>query len=823
MKKFASFLLGASWAIAAPIPAALAQPQVLNAQDADIRAFIADVARQTGRTFVIDPRVKGTVSVYSDGPLTDEQLFEVFLSTLRANGLTATPSSGGSYIIAPDDGASQIAGGGGGLNAALATEVFRFGNVDAGSVAETLRPFVGKQGQVIANRRSNTVVVADYPANLRRIRDLVARLDQDSSTVETVSLRNSSARELADVVTKVMGAAGDQDGGQYFSIIPVQGSNSLILRGNAASVARVAAMVRDLDQRAQSNADVKVISLQHADAEKLLPVLQQMVGQPVSAPGADGAPAAAVLSAGNGPKIARYPGANALIISADAETQRRISEVIRQIDIRREQVLVEAIVVEVSNNAAKELGVQFILSGQEGGNTPLFATNFSDRAPNLLAITGAVVGDNSLGNDDASSEVLAGLRDLAVQSLIAYTGGIAGFAGNINDDALFGFIVNAVKRDTGSNLLSTPSVMTLDNEEASILVGQDVPISTGRVLGDNNTNPFQTVERREIGVKLGVRPQINAGGGITLYLTQEVSSVAPELSNGVGDLVFNKREIKTTVLADDGEIVVLGGLLDQNESIVADRLPILGDIPILGRLFGNDRRTKDKTNLMVFLRPRIVRNVEDARQISAERYNTVRAAQYNATRGENSSLEETVRDYLRATIPVERPASPPVAAAEAPAQDASADAPAAASSSPQPSPAPSAARPDGAGALLDVPAGLFAPIALPAQPDPVPSDDEWRLPPALQAREDALIEAAFHLAEEAEDSQEPAAFVPPRLQKMGAHWRGWAARDLPARPLLPAKRPLASLSISGVTSPRFSAHASPQSWRHVAAPLGPEL
>lgn len=810
------------------MPAVLAQPQVLNAQDADIRAFIADVSRQTGRTFVIDPRVKGTVSVFSDGPLNDEQLFEVFLSTLRANGLTATPGSGGSYIIAPDDGANQIAAGGGGLNAALATEVFRFANVDAGSVAETLRPFVGKQGQVIANRRSNTVVVADYPANLRRIRDLVGKLDTDGSTVETVSLRNSSARELAAVVTQVMGSGPDEEGGRFFSIIPVNGSNSLILRGNQAAVARVAAMVRDLDLRAQSNADVKVISLQHADAEKLLPVLQQMIGQPVAT--GDGA-AGAAASGGSGPKIARYPGANALIVSADAETQRRIAEVVRQIDIRREQVLVEAIVVEVSNSAAKELGVQFILSGQNGGNTPLFATNFSDRAPGLLTLTGAVVGNNTLGDDSGSQDTVSGLRDLAVQSLIAYTGGIAGFAGNINDDALFGFIVNAVKRDTGSNLLSTPSVMTLDNEEASILVGQDVPISTGRVLGDNNTNPFQTVERREIGVKLGVKPQINSGGGITLYLTQEVSSVAPELSNGVGDLVFNKREIKTTVLADDGEIVVLGGLLDQNESIVADRVPLLGDIPFLGRLFGNDRHTRDKTNLMVFLRPRIIRNADDARQIASERYDAVREAQLISTRGRNSSLEEVVRDYLRAEAPVARAPEPPPGEADVASQATAEPAPQAAPAprlAPRPpaaaapaAPNPARASPEPTSGLLELVPQDFAPVAMPiawAQdapeteaPEPV---NARAAPPAFGEEVPALVDASL---------LQPAAVRPPQARALGAHWRGWAAMEQPAKPLLPARETIASLSVAGVTSPRLTAHASPQGWRHAAAPVGPEL
>lgn len=660
MNRISPLLMGAACAVTATVGEAEAQPQTLNAQDADIRAFIAEVSRQTGRTFIIDPRVKGTVSIYSEGAFNDSQLFEVLLSTLRANGLSAVPTSGGAYIIAPNENGGQLTDGA--VAAGFVTQVFRLKNVNASTAAESVRPFIGRQGQVIANANSNTLVVADQAPNLKRIRAIIEGVDEDVSTVRTITLRNLSAREVTTVLEKLTGSSGDQ-AARFLTVVPLAGSNSIVLRGEQATVERYAAIVDDIDARAQNNTDVRVVHLQHANAEQLLPVLQQLVGQLAPPQGnAAGADAqSAPVSGGQGPKIARYPGANALIISADAATQRRLDEVIRQVDIRREQVLVEAIVVEVSDTAAKELGVQFILSGQKGGDTPLLATNFSDRAPNLLALTGAVVGQNSSNsNDDATQEALGNLRDLAITSLLASTGGIAGFAGNINDDALFGFIVNAVKRDTGSNLLSTPSVMTLDNQEASILVGQEVPVSTGQVLSSNNDNPFRTVERREIGIKLGVKPQINAGGSITLLLTQEVSTIAPGISNGIGDLVFNKRQIQTTVLVDDGEIVALGGLLDQNETITADRVPILGDIPGLGRLFRNQRRTKDKTNLMVFLRPRIVRDAEEARQIAAERYQSVRDLQIKATHGD-SSLEETIRDYMRTTPPEMKTVAPPAA------------------------------------------------------------------------------------------------------------------------------------------------------------------
>jgi len=332
-----------------------------------------------------------------------------------------------------------------------------------------------------------------------------------------------------------------------------------------------------------------------------------------------------------------------------------LAEVIRQLDVRRPQVRVEAVVVEISDTAAKELGVQFLLAGREGSGVPFAATNFSTDAPNVLALTGALVGDEAVPEDSPTLDLL---RDAAVSSLLGPFGGALGFGGNI-DDALFGIIVNAVKRDQNSNVLSTPSVMTLDNQEASILVGSEVPISTGSVLPDTNINPFVTIEGREIGVRLAVKPQINSGGAITLNIRQEVSSLDGITTAVFDEPVFSTREIETTVLVDDGEIVALGGLLDQTESLGEERVPILGDIPLLGRLFRNTTRSRDRTNLMVFIRPRIVNTVADARAIAGPLYRQLAETQRAQSRQGVSSLEEVIRGYMGATPPDEVLLTPP--------------------------------------------------------------------------------------------------------------------------------------------------------------------
>jgi general secretion pathway protein D len=665
-------LLATAAPMAAPVPA-IAQAQVLNLQDADIRVFIQDVARATGRTFIIDPRVQGKVSVASQEPLSRDELLDVLMSTLRANNLVAVPTGAGAYRIAPEEGAAQqpaTLGASSGLG--FATQVFRLRNLDAASAAETLKPLVGRQGAVIPSARGNMLVIADYADNLRRIRSLLNQIDEDRATTQTVTLRSSSAREIAGVLNDVLKPPGadPQARNGVVSIVVVDSSNSLILRGDAEAVRPLVALAADLDKRAETAGDVRVVNLQHANAEQLVPVLQQLVGQAVAGgatttatrtgstrtgltrPAAAAAQAEPAAAAGaSGPtraNIARYSGANAIVIAADPETQRMLAEVIRQLDVRRQQVLVEAIVVEVSDETAKRLGVQFALAGINGSSIPFATTGYSNTGPNLTAIMGAAAGENKLPSD---SPLLAQLRAAAAQSLLGTNGLITGGGGQIGDDALFGFVVNAVKSDSGSNLLSTPSVMTLDNQPATILVGQEVPVTTGEVLGDNNANPFRTTARQNIGVQLEVTPQVNSGGAITLALRQEVSSISGALSTQVGDLVINKREIETTVNVDDGEIVVLGGLLGQDERGSVEKTPLLGDIPGLGNLFKGTARQRTKTNLVIFIRPRIVRDAASARHVTAPRYEQIVAEQQRRNPARQSELERVVREYLQAEPP----------------------------------------------------------------------------------------------------------------------------------------------------------------------------
>ena len=688
MMRRTSTAMVAMVALAGPailVPAGAVAQQTVNLRDADIRAYIQDMARATGRTFIIDPRVEGKVSVVSEKPLGREAYFELFLSTLRANGFVVVPAAGGAFKVTPAESAATQPTGGAGRDR-FVTEVIRLGSIDAASAVESLRPLVSREGQVTANRSGNAIIVADYADNVARIRQLASQIDKDRATVRIVPLKYAGAREIAASLTQLNGgpAAGGAGGtvagaggGNNGSVVAIDSSNAVALRGEAGAVARMAETVADLDRRAAAGADVRVVFLSHADAEKLLPVLQQLVGQtPTAMPQASTGQSTAQQPFGNavaamgaqavtGPAnivpgatigrgqavIARFDGANALVIAAPADVQRQLGEVIRQLDRRREQVLVEAVIVEISDVAAKRLGVQFLLTGTEGSNIPFSVTNYSNAAPNLLTVAGAVAGQTQ----DPDSATTAALKAAAVQTLLGATGGSFGFGGTLGNNAIFGFVINAVKADTASNVLSTPSIMTLDNQQAKILVGQDIPISTGEALSNNFDNAFRTIQRQNVGIQLDVKPQINAGGTIKLQIRQEVSSVAGPVSNTSNELILNKREITTTVTVDDGQIIALGGLIDENERRTIERVPLLSDIPGVGELFKSRSRNRTKTNLMVFIRPTIVRNSADAERLAGERYAYIRDADIAQSRDGTSSLDALVRDYLRTAPPVTPP------------------------------------------------------------------------------------------------------------------------------------------------------------------------
>jgi general secretion pathway protein D len=663
----------------------------LNVRDADIRAFIQDAARVTGRTFIIDNRVQGKVSVVTDRPLTRSEYFEIFLSTLRANGLVAVPAAGGAFRIQPVEGAAGQPGqvGGAANRNQFVTEVIRLRSIDAQSALDTLRPLVSKDGSITANRSGRSIVVADYADNIFRIRRVLAQVDTDGSSTALVPLKNAGAREIAQSLQALV-AGGGEGQPATATVVAIDSSNSVALRGDAATVQRLSAMARELDTRAASGTEIRVYWLQHADADKLLPVLEKLLGQgggsaissanatvttggPSAAPAAALAPAQAAASSagdtsgigGRGPAVVtRYEGANAVIVAANGDTQRMLGEVIRQLDTRREQVLVEAIIVEIGDNAARQLGVQFLIGSTKTG---FAATNYSNAQPNILTLAGAIAA-NQLGTTETvvvapdgtrtttttteNGSLATELQGAAVDALRSARGGFGGVATELGRNGVLGAIINAVQADTESNVLSTPSVLTLDNQEAKILVGQEVPVSTGQALSPNFDNQFRTVQRQNVGIMLEVKPQINSGGAIKLFLKQEVSSVAGPVSNDSSDLIINKRQIETTVTVDDGDILALGGLLDDNERRTIEKIPVLGDIPLVGELFKSRSRARSKTNLMVFIRPTILSDRKDAQDVTARRYGYIRNQQLANNPKVEPTIDELVRDYMGAALPV---------------------------------------------------------------------------------------------------------------------------------------------------------------------------
>ena len=596
-------------------PESLAQgaTQSLNVQNADIRAFIQDVSKATGNTFVIDPAVQGNVTIAGGAPMDRDDMMEVFLATLRAHGYVAIPTSSGAWRIAPDEQAAQQPSGTTGER--FVTQVIRLKTRDAASLVGVLQPLVGRGGRVGAAPSSNTIVITDFADNVRRLSGLVAELDRDTDRIEILPLKNSRASVLAAALRDITASGGaGEKGFSAATFTAVDSSNSLVLRGPTETVSRLKEVAVLLDEQAKPTGDTRVIFLQHADAGQMVEMLQSVVDQPRTAGAAGGQPNAAPTAAPSASQravITRFEGANAIVVRADPAVQQEVESIIRQLDRRAEQVLVQAIVVEISEGAAKNLGVQLLLGGNGDSDIPFFATNFSSASPSLLTLSAAL----GAGGLSVSPDLHDQLQEAAADSLLGAFGGIGGFASDLGSDGLFGLIINAIKRDGDSNLISTPSILTLNNREAEFLVGQNVPVTTGEVLSSNNNNPFRTIERQDVGVKLRVKPQINADGSITLVLRQEVSSVDP-FSASFGELVFNKREIETSVLVDNGEIVVLGGLLDQNEQVTNEKVPILGDIPFIGALFSSEQTQKDNTNLMIFIRPVIVGSADAARSIT---------------------------------------------------------------------------------------------------------------------------------------------------------------------------------------------------------------
>ena len=607
-------------------PAFAADDHIINMQDVDIKAFIENVGIVTGRTFVIDPRVNGKVNIVSEKPLNDVEVFAVFKEVLRVHGYTVVRAPNGEYRVTLLQGAAQDAPfseSGNGIYGQFSTVILRTPDGKAAEAARLIKPVMHSQGQVSANPDGDIIVVTDFAENLRKARAIVSAMGSGGNVRETVQLSQLSVLDAEDALKQLGGTKST------YKVVALEATNSLILEGSAQEVAELRRLLESMDVGSSvPRGAVSIVPLRFADGEGLNKLIQNLLPSYLI----EGQPA---------PTVAYEDGSNTLVISASSEVQSDLEQIIRRLDQRRPQVLVEAIIVEISDNAAKELGVQFALGGLNGSTIPLLSSNFSRNAGNLLSVIGAI------GADDVglSANNQTAFQSAAIDSIAGIDGGAFGVGGTSND-ALFGLIINALQTDDDSNILSTPFVTTLDNVPATFLVGQEIPITTGSSVSQDTLNVFTTTERQEVGIQLDVLPQISDGDVIRLEIQQIVSSIAGVLTDATGDFILNKREITTTVLANDGEIIVLGGLVQDDEQITIAKVPILGDIPIAGKLFQSKGTSRNKTNLMVFIRPTIIRNVGDARRLTDEYMNEIRIEDLNQS-GRTVSKVDTFLNQQR--------------------------------------------------------------------------------------------------------------------------------------------------------------------------------
>jgi len=641
----ATAILAASpsaFALANETPADTAR-HILNFEDVELSALIADVSTVTGYTFVVHPEARTKrITVSSTTPLTRQQVFDVFLSSLRVHGFTAVPAGKATYRIVPEQSAVGEAGMGAYGSNAFTTEIFSLQHLNALEAAKMLKPVIDEQGQVIANAQSNTLVIVDYASNIPRLRSMVDKIDSDPSVTETIQLANTSATEVANILTSLNTNAGEDAYKSNFRAIASEAGNALILRGDPAAVERAKLVTADLDGRDRLQDTIRVVPLNNADAADVVPILQQVAFAIDKRRG--------LADANEATTIAHHDSTNSLVISAAPETLLSLERVISDLDRRRAQVLVEAIIVEMTDDTARQLGLQFLLSGTGSNSVPFATTNFSASAPNLLTLAGAISSDTPFADGEDSS-VNDALTTAALNSLLGLTGLTVGVGGQ-DGDTLFGAVLTAVEADTNSRILSKPFNMTLDNGTSSLLVGQNVPVTTGQVLGDDNTNAFTTVDRQDVGVGLTVTPRISNDGTIRMQIEQEVSNIAGAITAGVTDVVFNTRKINTSVIADDGEIIVLGGLIEQTEAFSNEKVPLLGDIPVAGRLFRTEGKSLGRTNLMVFIRPTIIRDRAGAAAATSRSYNYIRAEElWDGEGNDTSSIDNFITEVLGSPPP----------------------------------------------------------------------------------------------------------------------------------------------------------------------------
>ncbi|MCX7163650.1 MAG: type II secretion system secretin GspD [Betaproteobacteria bacterium] len=593
---------------------------MLNFVNADIESVVRGLGKITGRNFIVDPRVKGVINVVSSAPVSPALAYDIVLAALRLQGFAAVERNGATIILpeadakfrgSPVSSPAKHAGG-----ESLVTEVFNLKYESALQLVPIVRPLIAPNNPVTAYPGTNTLVVTDYAENLRRIGQIIESIDRPSAFEPiVVPVKHGSATELAAAVMRILADnATPADVSQRVSVIAEPRSNTLILRSdNPSRVTRLRTLIDRLDAAGDVPGNIHVVYLRNAEAGKLAQTLRAILSGDTSAAAAPGAsPAATAGTAAGGQTTATGSGiiqadaaANALIITAPDAVFNNVRAIIEKLDVRRAQVHVEALIAEVTADRATEFGIQWQGVPYSSGRTAVIAgSNFNSGGNNILsAATGAVAGAPVLPgsglNFGVLNKVSIGGKEIVNLSLLA----------------------RALETDSNANILSTPNLLTLDNEEAKIVIGQNVPFITGQYAQTGTAvtaTPFQTIERKDVGLTLKIKPQISEGGTVRLQVFQEVSSV--DSTGSPSGIITNKRSVESTVLLQDGQIIVLGGLIQDSITDGSERVPLLGDIPLIGNLFSYDKKHRTKTNLMVFLRPTILRAEASAERLTSDRY-----------------------------------------------------------------------------------------------------------------------------------------------------------------------------------------------------------
>ena len=573
---------------------------IINYEEVDIKKVSQDIAKFTNKTLIIDPRVNGKVTIYSDNQLSEREVWNVYLRTIQVNGFAAV-NDGNIVRIVPENESIRDANKSD-ERADTVTRIIAIKNRAAGEIVPMIKPITGRQSHLSYIASINSLLIVDTKTNIERIEALIDSIDQsNAAAISIFPLTNLSAVEAVRILEKLK--LQNNPTINNFIAIPFLPSNSIIVSANELVTANIKNTLNSLDNDAQNNSSLGVIYLKYAKAEDISAIVNTMAGKFASDDG------------NSKPVITFHRETNALIVSGEDAVMSQIKNLVAKLDIRRANILVEAIVVELSDTAAKSLGVETIFAGGSQSDTPIGITRFPDGSgPDLLALSGSAAES---GNNPTLSAI-------ATNSLLASQGLVAGIGSFETDGDAFGAIINAIAEDKNSNILSTPSVIAMDNEEAKLVIGQEIPITTGESLGSNNANPFRTTSRQEVGIKLTVKPQINEGDSVILEIKQEVSGVAGPLTSST-DLITNKRSIETKVLVDNNQIIVLGGLIDEDIQESISKVPVLGSVPLLGKLFSSTQESVVQRNLMVFIKPKILVDASQASEVSMEKYNFIDA------------------------------------------------------------------------------------------------------------------------------------------------------------------------------------------------------